>query len=162
MRRIAKSLTTTDLYDTKSFVLSHGLNFGLPPRYLRKEEIFAEFESLWVQLLHHSASSVEQHTTLKARVANLAHLYCDSIIDSRDFTMHKECFRAINRLRKNDYIIVIKPDKGSGVVLLNKSDYVDKMNEILDDQSKFKDLFRSPAVTTQPTLNRAFRSGCLT
>ena len=52
--------------------------------------------------------------------------------------MHKECFRAINSLRKNNDIIVTKPDKGSGVVLLNKSDYVDKMNKILDDQSKFK------------------------
>ena len=122
-------------------MLSHGLNFGLPPRYLCKEEIFAEFvESLWAQLLHHSASSVEQRTASKARLADLAHLYCDSTTDSRDFTMHKECFRAINRLRKNDDIIITKPDKGSGVVLLNKSDYVDKMNEILDDQSKFKRL----------------------
>ena len=60
--------------------------------------------------------------------------------DSRDFTMHKECFRAINWLRKNDDIIITKPDKGSGVVLLNKSDYVDKMNDILNDQSKFKRL----------------------
>ena len=34
------------LSDTESFVLSHGLNFGLPPRYLCKEQIFAEFESL--------------------------------------------------------------------------------------------------------------------
>ena len=54
--------------------------------------------------------------------------------------MHKECFRATNRLRKNDDIIVTKPDKGSGVVLFNKSDYVDKMNKILDDQSKFRRL----------------------
>ena len=92
------------------------------------------------QLLHHSAGSVEQRTALKARLADLAHLYCDSTIDSRDFTMHKECFCAINRLRKNDDIIIIKPDKGSGVILLNKSDYVDNMNKILDDLSKFKRL----------------------
>ena len=128
------------LSDIKSFVLSHGLNFGLPPRYLCKEEIFAEFESLWAQLLHHSASSVEQHTALKDRLADLAHLYCVSTIDSRDFKMQKECFRAINSLRKNDDIINTKPDKGSGVVLLKKSDYVDKMNKTLDDQSKFKRL----------------------
>ena len=47
---------------------------------------------------------------------------------------------AINSLRKNDDIIITKPAKSSGVVLLNKSDYVDKMNKILDDQSKFKRL----------------------
>ena len=92
---------------------------------------------MWARLLNHSASSVEQCTALKAQLA-VAHLYCDSTIDSRDFTMHNECLRAINRLQKNDDIIITKPDKGSDVVLLNKSDYVDKMNEILDDQSKFK------------------------
>ena len=54
--------------------------------------------------------------------------------------MHKECFRAINSLRKNDDIIITKPDEGFGVVLLNKSDYVDEMNKTLDDQSKFKRL----------------------
>ena len=81
----------------------------------------------------------EQRTALKARLADLAHLYCDSTIDSRDFTMHKKCFRAINMLRKND-IIITKPHKDFGVVLLNKSGYVDKMNKILDDQSKYKRL----------------------
>ena len=60
------NLSDYDLSDTESFVLSHGLNFGLAPRYLCKEEIFAKFKSLWAQLLHHSASSVEQRTALKA------------------------------------------------------------------------------------------------
>ena len=44
------NLSDYDLSDNESFVLSHGLNFGLPLRYLCKEEIFAEFESLWAQL----------------------------------------------------------------------------------------------------------------
>ena len=112
---------------------------GCHPGNLCKK-IFAEFESLWASLLHHSASFAKQRTALKIGLADLAHLYCDSTIDSRDFTIHKEYFRAINRLRKNDDIIITKPDKGSGVIHLNKSDYVDKMNEILDDQSKFKRL----------------------
>ena len=46
------------LSDSESFVLSHGLNFGLPSRYLCKEEFFVEFESLWAQPLHRSASSI--------------------------------------------------------------------------------------------------------
>ena len=53
---------------------------------------------------------------------------------------HKECFHAINSLQKNNDIIVTKPEKSSGIALLNKSDYVNKMNKILDDQSKFKRL----------------------
>ena len=34
------------LFDIENFVLSHGLNFGLPPKYLCKEEIFAKSEKL--------------------------------------------------------------------------------------------------------------------
>ena len=62
------NLSDYDLSDTVSFVLSHGLNFGLAPcaNPKCKEEIFAKLKSLWAQLLHHSASSVEQRTALKA------------------------------------------------------------------------------------------------
>ena len=35
-------------------------------------------------------------------------------------------------------ILVLRPDKGNGVVLLDRSDYVQKMNVILDDKTKFK------------------------
>ena len=37
-------------------------------------------------------------------------------------------------------MISLSLDIDSGVVVLNKSDNVDKVNEILDDQSKFKRL----------------------
>ena len=70
--------------------------------------------------------------------------------------MHKKCFRAINSLRKNDDIVIItKPDKDSGVVLLNKSDYVDKMNEMPNDQSKFKEL--GPVSSNDSTVNIELR-----
>ena len=84
--------------DTESFMLSHGLDFGLPLRYLCKEEIYIKYESLWAQLLHGRASSVKQCVALKAQLADIAYLYCDSTMDLHDFTVHKECFRAIKRL----------------------------------------------------------------
>eukprot|EP00794_Sanderia_malayensis_P002790 gene2790-3229_t len=37
-------------------------------------------------------------------------------------------------------IIICKPDKGNGVVILNKTDYLDKINCILSDSTKFKKL----------------------
>ena len=52
--------------------------------------------------------------------------------------MHRECFDAIKLLRSNDKIIITKPDKGSGEVILNKSDYITKTNLILDDAGKFQ------------------------
>ena len=49
-----------------------------------------------------------------------------------------ECFQALIGLRKNNHILIIKPDKGSGLIILNKFDYMDKTNQILNDESKFQ------------------------
>ena len=54
--------------------------------------------------------------------------------------MTKECFQAIKSLRTNEEILITKPDKGAGVVILNKNDYNDKMKTILNDTTKFLDL----------------------
>ena len=125
------------LSDVESFVLSHGLNFCLAPKSICREEVFAEFELLWAQLDHHRALPENEQSSLKARLTDLAHLYCGEEINSRDFAFHGECFRALNSLHSNENIVITKPDKGSGVVIPNKNDFIDKMQVILDDPSKF-------------------------
>ena len=57
--------------------------------------------------------------------------------DSHDFAFYGECFRALNSLHSKENIVITKPDKGSGVVILNKNDFIGKMQVILDDPSKF-------------------------
>ena len=52
--------------------------------------------------------------------------------------MHKEHLQAIKALRSNKQTLITKPDKGSGVVILNKNDYINKMDDILEDKTKIK------------------------
>ena len=40
-------------------------------------------------------------------------------------------------LTRNSDILITRPDKGAGVVILNRSDYITKMATILDDTTKF-------------------------
>ena len=47
---------------------------------------------------------------------------------------------ALNRLCKNKDIVIIRPDKGNGVVILNRLDYVNKIETLLADGSKFMKL----------------------
>ena len=48
---------------------------------------------------------------------------------------------SLNEINENnENIIITKPDKGSGIVILNKNDFIDKMLGILDDLSKFEKL----------------------
>ena len=88
---------------------------------------------------------------MKARLTDLAHLYCGEEIDSRDFAFHGECFRALNSLHSNKNIVITESDKGSRVVILNKNDFIDKMQAILDDPSKFVKLV--PASSNDNTAN---------
>ena len=44
---------------------------------------------------------------------------------------------ALNNLSRNKNIVVMRPDKGNGVVILNRDDYINKVLSILDDPSKF-------------------------
>ena len=134
-------------------VYGHGLNFCLPPKTVCKEQLFAEFESLWVQLEHHKACSIDTRNALKAQLTDLAHSYSESQIEKHDFMMQNECYQAIKSLRRNEKILITRRDKGSGVVVLNKNDYVTKMGNILNDASKFKCL--GPAATADRTATTA-------
>ena len=138
------NLSDYQLSDTEEFVLLHGLNFCLPPTSVQREEVFAEFEVLFGQLIHHKPQSDERLSALKARLSDLAHAYCDTPVDVGDFLMNKESLQAIKSLHSNQDILITKPDEGSGVVIMNKKDYVSKMESILNHQSKFCRLRPAP------------------
>ena len=55
--------------------------------------------------------------------------------------MLKEEFDALKILLKNKDITVRKADKGNKVVILNRSDCVCKMKNILNDKSKFQKVY---------------------
>lgn len=49
----------------------------------------------------------------------------------------KQHHRVTKSLRNNHNLVITKPDKDAGVVLLDHSDYILKMDSILNDTSKF-------------------------
>ena len=73
----------------------------------------------------------------KAQLVDLAHTYSGSNIDKSDFDLHREYLIAVKSLRNNDNIVIFKPDKGAGVVILDKQDY-NLMAHILNDTINFK------------------------
>ena len=47
-------------------------------------------------------------------------------------------YKAFINLAENDNLIIQKADKGNNVVILNRQDYIEKMEEILSDKTKFQ------------------------
>ena len=52
----------------------------------------------------------------------------------------KTKMQALKPLRKDKSIIVCKPDKGNGVVIIDETDYIIKKQTILGDNAKFEPL----------------------
>ena len=56
--------------------------------------------------------------------------------------------RAIGQLKKNDGIIITRPDKGSGVVVMDKSEYVRLLKEAsINDETKFEHISHERPMT---------------
>ena len=63
----------------------------------------------------------------KAEMTSLVHRYYYSKIDYTGFRLNHQHISAITNLKNRKEIIITKPDKGNGVVLLTKRDYIEKM-----------------------------------
>ena len=132
------NLSSYNLSETEKFVLAYGLEFCLPPTNIKREEVFAEFEILFAQLLHPKPKSIDELSLLKAKLNKLAHSFCGSLIYVTKFPFDSDSLQTIESPRSNKHILITKPDKGSGVVILNRSEYDKKMVAILSDVTTCK------------------------
>ena len=64
----------------------------------------------------------------------------------------------LKKLRNNDSIIICKPDKGNGVVIIDKNDFMNKMLDLLNDPSKFKKIDTDPTLKREGQLQRFLRN----
>ena len=115
-----------------------------------KTDIFACFESIFQSMASHMINKKDKNS-LKAELSHLAHLYVNSYKPSlTDIKTHK----ILTNLRKNIDIVVLKPDKGNGVVVLNRTDYTKGIMDIINDTHKFKELDNDPATIREGKLQR--------
>ena len=60
-------------------------------------------------------------------------------------------------MRNNNDIVILRPDKGNGVVIMDRITYKSKMYESLNDESKFKQLTGDPEKLREGQLQRYLR-----
>ena len=132
--------------EQECFALSLGINFSLPPKHVDKELIFLGFESFYKQLCLLKPRSADKETATKVNLSSLAYNYSKSKPDKSSLLDFSEIRKVIKDLKNDNNLIITKPDKGNGCVLLNKSDYLGKMNDIMSDSTKFNLLGKATEV----------------
>ncbi|XP_068684490.1 uncharacterized protein [Montipora foliosa] len=127
-----KNISSYRLSFFQKLVLCRGLNFALPQR-ISSREIHATFEKAYWKLEPKLEDSNERElaaATLRSIALNYS--------ERKGPTPPKAMLRAISQLKKRDDIVITKPDKGSGVVIMDKSDYVRLLKESsINDEEKF-------------------------
>ena len=63
----------------------------------------------------------------------IAHNYTGTLPDKSQFINTKETVNTVNTIKKNDKIVIAKPDKSLGIILLDKTENLVKLNKILND-----------------------------
>ena len=74
----------------------------------------------------------------------------------KNLTCNTLCF-FIRKLRKNKNIVILKPDKGIGVVVLDRTDYNQGILKIINDTSKFRPIKGDPTLLREGRLQRLLR-----
>ena len=128
-----------NLSKKEEFLLSLGLDFCLPNFKPRFPQFFLPFEIFFSNI-----RQLPSHLDLeKARqlIQNVAHKAFASYKAPSWFPFFKqEDFHMLRSLAKRDDLVICRPDKGRGVVLLDKDDYYNKMHNILSDNTKFREV----------------------
>ena len=133
------NLSSIDISDHLKFLLAFGLDFNLPLFKLDFVKYFFNFENL-ISIV--KIKNVLNELTFKnftKEVQNLSYKYYYNFKHYKIFNavFTKKNIFDLKNLAKNKSIIVCKPDKGRGVVILNKADYLSKIYRILSDNTKF-------------------------
>ena len=86
------------------------------------------------------------------KIKNALRSYALNLIDIDDKNIFKDAnkIKIIKHLRKT--LVIMKPDKGNGIVLLNKEDYTNSMENLLSKKTKFKQLDSDPTITRLSSL----------
>ena len=139
--KVVINLSKRPLSPDEKNILAHGPNFALPKHSINFIDHYLGFEKL-LCTLKPKPLPLESNLNWKEfsqYVISLAHS------SFRDFTDLRHTIpklppaemKALKDLREDDSITICRPDKGKGIVIMDKQDYISKVEAILNDSTKF-------------------------
>ena len=118
-KKAITNLTQYELSQEESDLLKAGLYFSIQPDKIRKFEIFTTFENTDRSFIN-NLKSKETKSQIKAHLLSFANSYFYNRKPSPRI-LHQH--RVLRNLRRNEGIIIRKPDKGNGIVILDRKCY---------------------------------------
>ena len=149
LKNIVHNFSSDMLASDELVAFSHGLDHQIPIRNNRSN-ITTEFEYFYQNLLNHISHIPEvQLSQVKAKLRDACEKYCRIKISYK----HR---KTIGNLSKRNDVIILKQDKGRGLVLMDKNKYTEKCMLFLITK-QFKKLDNDPTKMTEGKIQRMLR-----
>ena len=135
------------------------LNLGLNCHTYSKFDPYKKKVEL--ELLYDSLLGLEKSETIEINPNLKDQLRSESTKNrgrSRSNIITPRLKRAAKTLREDESIVIRKADKSNMYVLMNKSEYQQKLSDILSDCSKFKQIKRNPVDELKKKIHRITKS----
>ena len=123
---------------SEKVLLSKDLNFSLPPKQLKSADYLLNFELFFRDIYKLDILSNENLEFLQTKIKDVA------LSSLRYFNLNAPRYLSDNELqalknlsRFKKEVIIRKTEKGNSVVLVNRSDYIRHIEDILSDFNKF-------------------------
>ena len=111
-------------------LLKNGLEFSVLSRLLKKIDIFCQFDMI-DKFITQELEDNQISAVLKNELSLMANSYVYNYTPSfNSLRMHT----ILQKLKCNKNTVIIHPDKGSGVVILNRHQYLKSMSELMSHQ----------------------------
>ena len=137
-----QNMSSYNLSFFDKLVLCRGLQFSIPEPRISVIDIQATFEKAFWKL--EPILSEDKKELAAATLRSIALNYTKR----KGPKPPKPLVRSIQKLKKRDDIVITKPDKGSGVVVMDKLEYIRLLNEAsVDDLTKFRPVSQQKPTT---------------
>ncbi len=131
------------LSDDEKSLLAKGLNFSLPPKNLNFADHMTPFELLYKNLKGCDISRYKMDV-LKIDLRKIAYSSFNHYNFLRELNLSHPEYEALKKLSSCKDIVIHKSDKGNSVVIVNRTDYLQRMQEMVADTTKFEKLNVKP------------------
>ena len=140
-----RNISSRPLDKTETHVLSYGLKHSVTPKRIPTESIVSSVEAVLSRQRDLSESAKDN---IRSRIAST--VQSASIPDNN---LTKDEQQALKRLKNDNDIVILPADKGRVTVVMDKTDYFDKMDALVNDKQTYEELKRDPTPSLQRKLN---------
>ena len=123
-----------------------GLKHHILPRNIDSIQVKTSVEQLWSFNKKTIVSSIDTHSesTIKDKIKHATMSFLNSAKNVCGNKVNQKFHKTLLDLKKDTSIRICSYDKGNGIVIVNTTDYHQKLDQIIFDKSKFKEIHETP------------------